>query len=102
MVAGGKEDEAVNVGEWCELLDERLARFDGFTGKLKEELSLASDREEAEARRKEDLIQEERFRRRMEEVKIEEMKMEMKKKGFEFSRVEIVKSDEKVSVKLPN
>ena len=37
-----------------------------------------------------------------EEVKIEEMKMEMKKKGFEFSRVEIVKSDEKVSVKLPN
>ena len=35
-----------------------------------------------------------------EEVKIEEMKMEMKKKGFEFSRDEIVKSDEKVSVKL--
>ena len=29
------------------------------------------------------------------------MKMEMKKKGFEFSRDEIVKSDEKVSVKLP-
>ena len=24
MVAGNKEDEAVNVGEWCELLDERL------------------------------------------------------------------------------
>ena len=48
------------------------------------------------------MIQEERFRRRMEEeVKIEEMKMEMKKKGFEFSRDEIVKSDEKVSVKLP-
>ena len=92
----------LNVGEWCELLDERLARFDGFAGKLKEELSIASDREEAEARRKEDLTQEERFRRRMEEeVKIEEMKMEMKKKGFEFSRDEIVKSDEKVSVKLP-
>ena len=76
-------------------------RPDGFVGKLKEELSIASNREEAEARRKEDLIQEERFRRRMEEeVKIEEMKMEMKKKGFEFSRDEIVKSDEKVSVKL--
>ena len=97
-----KEDEAVNVGEWCELLEERLARFDEFVGKLKGELSIASNREEAEARRKEDLIQEERFRRRMEEeVKIEEMKMEMKKKGFEFSRDEIVKSDEKVSVKLP-
>ena len=102
MVAGDKEDEAANVGEWCELLNERLARFDRFVGKLKEELSIASDREEAEAERKEDLIQEERFRKRMEEeVKIEEMKMEMKKKGFEFSRDEIVKSDEKVSVKFP-
>ena len=29
------------------------------------------------------------------------MKMEMKKKGFEISRDEIVKSDVKVSVKLP-
>ena len=36
-----------------------------------------------------------------EEVKIEKMKMEMKKKGFEFRREETVKSDEKVSVKLP-
>ena len=102
MVAGDKEDEAVNVGEWCELLDERLARFDEFVGKLKGEISIASDREEVEARRKEDLIQEERFRRRMEEeMKIEEMKMEMKKKGFEFNRDEIVKSNEKVSVKTP-
>ena len=102
IVAGDEDNKAVNVGDQRELLDERLARFDGFVGKLKEELSIASDREEAESRRKEDLIQEERFRRRMEEeVKIEEMKMEMKKKGFEFSRDEIVKSDEKVSVKLP-
>ena len=100
---GDKEDEAVNIGEWCELLDERLAGFDGFVGKLKEELSTASDREEVEARSKEDLIQEEKLRRRIEEeVKIAEMKMEMKKKnGFEFSRDEIVKSVEKVSVKLP-
>ena len=36
-----------------------------------------------------------------EEVKIEEIKMEMMKKAFEFSRDEIVKFDEKVSVKLP-
>ena len=99
---GDKEDEAVNIGEWCELLDERLAGFDGFVRKLKEELSIASDREEAEARSKEDLIQEEKLRRRIEEeVKIAEMKKEMKKNGFEFSRDEIVRSDEKVSVKLP-
>ena len=76
-------DEALNVSEWCELLDERLARFNRFVGKLKEKLSIESDREEAEARLKEDLIQEESFRRRMkEELKTEEMKMEMKKKGF--------------------
>ena len=69
---------------------------------MKDELSITSHREEAEARRKEDLIQEERFRGRMEEeMKTEEIKMDMKKKGFEFSRDEIVKSDEKISVKLP-
>ena len=69
---------------------------------MKEELSIASDREEVEARQKEDFIIEERFRRRMEEeVKIEGMEMEMKKKGFEFHRDEIVKSDEKVRAKLP-
>ena len=102
MVARDKDDEAVKVSEWCQLLDERLAIFDRFVGKLKEEFSIASDRDAAEARLEEDLIQGERFRRRMEgQVKIEGMKMGMKKKGFEFGRDEVVKSDEKVSVKLP-
>ena len=32
---------------------------------------------------------------------IAEMRMRMRKKGFEFSRDEIVKLDEKVDVKLP-
>ena len=51
MVADDEEEEEViNVGEWCELMDEHLARFDGFIGKLKEELSNASDKEEVEAR----------------------------------------------------
>ena len=35
-----------------------------------------------------------------EEVKIEQLNIEMKQKGFEFSREKIVKCDEKVSVKL--
>ena len=69
---------------------------------MKEEFIIVSGRDEAEARRKEDLIQEERYRRRTEEeLKKEEMKMQMKKKGFEFSRDEIAKYDKKVSVKLP-
>ena len=69
---------------------------------MKEEFTIVSERDEAEARRKEDLIQEERYRRRTEEeLKKEEMKMQMKKKGLEFSRDETVKYDKKVSVKLP-
>ena len=36
-----------------------------------------------------------------EEVKIKEMKMEMKKKDFEFTRDEYGKSDKKVHMKLP-
>ena len=72
MIPGDEEDGAVNVVEWCELLDERLARFYGIVGKMEKEISIGSDREEAEARRKEDLVLGERFRRRMEkEVKIE-------------------------------
>ena len=72
MIPGDEEDGAVNVVEWCELLDERLARFYGIVGKLEKEISIGSDREEAEARRKEDLVLGERFRRRMEkELKIE-------------------------------
>ena len=72
MIPGDEEDGAVNVVEWCELLDERLARFYGIVGKLEKEISIGSDREEAEARRKEDLVLGERFRRKMEkELKIE-------------------------------
>ena len=29
MFGGNEEDEQINVGEWCELLDELLVRFDG-------------------------------------------------------------------------
>ena len=57
-MTGDKEDEAVNVGEWCELQTERLARFDKFVGKLKKEIFIAGNGEETEARGKEDLIQE--------------------------------------------
>ena len=57
-MTGDKEDEAVNVGEWCELQTERLARFDRFVGKLKKEIFIGSNEEETEARGKEDLIQE--------------------------------------------
>ena len=65
MVAGNEENKAVNVVKWCELLDKRLVGFDGIVVKLKEELSITSEREreETKAKRKESLIQEERFMR---------------------------------------
>ena len=83
MVASDEEDEVLNVGKWCKLLDERLTRFDGFVEKLKDELSIASDRQEAEARRKEDLIQEERFRRRMGEMRSRRNEDGGEEKSFE-------------------
>ena len=61
-------------------------RSDEFVGQLKEELSIASYRDEAEAIWKENLIQQQRItRRREKEVKIEEIKIQMIKKGSEFS-----------------
>ena len=63
MVAGDEENKAVNVVKWYELLDKRLVGFDGIVVKLKEELSITSEREETKAKRKESLIQEERFMR---------------------------------------
>ena len=48
------------------------------------------------------LYRKKRFSRRTDgEIEIEKMKLEIKKKGFEFRRNEIVKPDERGSVKLP-
>ena len=55
-------------------------------GTIEEELSIASYWDEAEAIWKENLIQEQRItRRREKEVKIEEIEIQMIKKGSEFS-----------------
>ena len=83
MVAGDEENKVVNVVKWCELLDKRLVGFDGIVGKLKDELSITSEREEAKAKRKESLIQEERFMGTIdEEVNKEETRSRCKKGGF--------------------
>ena len=49
-----EEQEKMVAGdeECCKLLDERLAKFDEFVEKLKEELSVASDRERQRQDRK--------------------------------------------------
>ena len=38
----GYEEEVVSIDKWCKLINKRLARFNGFAGKLKEELSIAT------------------------------------------------------------
>ena len=81
------------------MLDQRVPRFDGFVGKLKGNFLLQVIKRKQRQDEKEDTMQKEMFRRRMEEVvKIEEITMEMKRKGFEFTRDHI---PTKVSVKLP-
>ena len=91
MVAGYDENGSVNIGNWCDLLDELLARFDGFVGKLKGSIDKMEKRFDTG-----------RFRKRMEEkVKIEEMKVNMKEKGFEFIRNRFARSDEKLGEKFP-
>ena len=88
MVAGYDEKASVNIGNWCDLLDKLLAKFDGFVGKLKASIGKTEKR-----------FDRGRFRKRMEEeVKIEEMKM--KAKGFESSWNRFVRSDEKLGEKL--
>ena len=46
MVAGDEENEAENVGQSHELLDELFARFDVSVGKLQEQRSIAIDKQE--------------------------------------------------------
>lgn len=48
-----EEEQAVNIGEWFELMEEQQVHW-----KIKRELSIESDREKAETRYKDDLIQE--------------------------------------------
>ena len=46
VVAGKENNEAVNYGEWCELLNDCLPRFDGFIRNLKKGLTIVSERDE--------------------------------------------------------
>ena len=91
MVTGYDENGSVNIGNWRDLLDELLARFDGFVGKLKGNIGKI-----------EKSFDTGRFRKRMEEnVKIEEMRVNMKEKSFEFIRNRFARSDEKLGEKIP-
>ena len=79
MIADNVEDAIVD--EWVSITKEKMERYQELVDQLKGCLEDSPENKEAEIRNKEDEMQEERFKRRIKkELKIEEMKLEMKKK----------------------
>ena len=70
-----EEGEIRNLEEWSSVMEEKMARFDDVVDRLKGAISNVEKKEEAKAKHEENIIQEEMFRRWMqEELKIQEMK----------------------------
>ena len=70
-----EEGEMGNLEEWSSVMEEKMARFDDVVDRLKGAISNVEKKEEAKAKHEENIIQEEMFRRWMqEELKIQEMK----------------------------
>ena len=90
------EDEIAD--EWFNITKEKMERYQELVDRLKGYLEDLREKKEAEIRKKEDKIQEEGFRRRIEEeLKIEEMKLEMKKKNEDKDII----VNRNIQVKLP-
>ena len=83
-------------------MEEKMALFDDVVDRLKSAISNVEKKEEAKAKYEENIIQEEIFRRRMQEElkKIQEIRLQMKTKEYE-KRDRIV-NGERVNVKMPN
>ena len=75
-------DEDAIVDEWVSITNEMMEKYQELVDRLKGCLEDLRERKKPEIRKKEDAMQEERFKGRMEgELKIEETKLEMKKKN---------------------
>ena len=74
--------EGAMVDECVSITNEKMERYQELLDQLKGCLEDLREKKEAETRKKEDGMQKERFKRRMEEdLKVEEMKLETKKKN---------------------
>ena len=90
------EDEIAD--EWFNITKEKMERYQELVDRLKGCLEDLREKKEAEIRKKEDKMQEEGFKRRIEEeLKIEEMKLEMKKKNEDKDII----VNRNIQVKLP-
>ena len=96
------EDKIKNLERWSSVMEEKMALFDDVVDRLKSAISNVEKKEEAKAKYEENIIQEEIFRRRMQEElkKIQEIRLQMKTKEYE-KRDRIV-NGERVNVKMPN
>ena len=79
MISESEESKAID--EFTAKIEGNMARFDDFVSKLEKSVKRLNDGEQAETRSKVDQEQKENFRRRYEEeMRLEEMRMEMRKK----------------------
>ena len=70
-----EESEMANLEEMSRVMKEKMVRFDYVVDRLKVAIFNVEKKEEAKAKHEENIIQEEMFRRRMqEELKIQEIK----------------------------
>ena len=88
-----------NLEESSIVIEEKMTCFDNAVDSLKSIISNV-EKKEVKVKHEENIIQEEMFRRKMqEELKIQEMKLQMKSKKYE-KRDRIV-NEERVNLKLP-
>ena len=86
------------VGECVNMTMKKMERYQELIDRLKGCLEDLLEKKKAEIRQKEDQMQQQRFKRRMEkQLKIEEMKLEMKQKNEDKDMI----ANRKIRVKLP-
>ena len=98
MISEGKVSKAID--EFTAKIQEDMARFNGVVSELEKSVKRLNDGEQAKTRSKVDQEQEENFRRRYEkEMRLEEMRMEMRKKYVDSEGKKSASESNKV--KLP-
>ena len=98
MISESEESKAIH--EFTTKIEEDMARFDGVVSELEKSVKRLNDGEQAKTWSKVDQEQEEHFRRRYDkEMRLEKMKMEMRKKYVESEGKKSASESNKV--KLP-
>ena len=82
-----------NLEEWSSVMEEKMVRFD-VVDRLSSAFSNVKKKEEAKAKHEENIIHEEMLRRKMqEELKIQEMKLQINSKDWNQFESEIDKAE---------